>query len=331
MPSSQNNTYSDSDFNTASCLPVSADDRKYKLNYLNTNARSLRPKITSLVDAFQDLDITYAVVTETWFSEGDKLKEEAENLLLGKGLGAVTLSRPPGNAGFSHGGVAFIYKDSVAKVKKYDFPNPDLFEVLCCQMTVHTIKRKFFVISVYMPPGYRVGRARACFRHVNDLVLDIKNKHDAPYINIAGDFNQWQITEALLDYPDIVENSGGPTRKDRVIDRCFCNWPDSVVDTAVLPPLETEEVEPGSRRRSDHKLVLTSSLIDKIPPPNWQKFTFRPYSEEKAALFHNWMKEQSWHEVLNANSANDKANALQLMLDDAMNAFFPEKTVRLAY
>lgn len=93
---------------------MSEPDGYFYLNYVNTNARSLRPKILSLIDAFVELDLFFSVVTETWFSDGAKLELESEDLLLGHGLRAVTLNRPPGNAGFSHGGVALIYRDSLA-------------------------------------------------------------------------------------------------------------------------------------------------------------------------------------------------------------------------
>ena len=134
-----------------------------------------------------------------------------------------------------------------------------------------------------MPPGYTVGRAKSCFRHVRDLILDIKDKNKDAYICIGGDFNQWQIEEALEDYPDIVENQGGPTRKNRTIDRNFSNWSEDIVETAVLPPLETEEIEAGSRSPSDHKnspyqsgpWESKNAKMNTVYPPSFYKEKFR--------------------------------------------------------
>ena len=297
------------------------------LNFINTNARSLRPKITSLIDCFSNLDLSYAVITETWFTEGEKLELESENLLLGHDLNSLTLSRPPVNAGYSHGGVAIIYKNADIVAKRVDFPNPDAFEVLAAQFTLRGLKRKLFVVAAYMPPNYRVGRAKACLRHIRDLVLYIKNGNRDPYISLAGDFNQWQIQQAVEDYPDMVENSGGFTRKRRVIDRCLSNFSSNILSTKVLPPLETEASEAGTRR-SDHNIVLTSAKLDRLKSPTWKKIVYRPYSEAAATKFREWVEGKSWDEVLAANGSNEKARRLQTALDWAMNEFFPIKSIR---
>ena len=297
------------------------------LNYVNTNARSLRPKITSLIDAFSQLDLTFSVVTETWFTDGSKLELESEDLLLGHGLAALTLNRPAGRAGYSHGGVAIIYKDSAATAKVLPFPNHENFEVLCAQLNVRGIKRKLFVIAAYMPPGYRVGRAKACIRHISNLILHIKDKFKDPLISLSGDFNQWEIEKAVEDFPDMLENSGGPTRKDRIIDRCFCNWNDCIISTTVRAPLETESQD-GLSRKSDHKVVLTCSNIEKIPPPNWQIYKYRAFSKEGAKGFIDWASSQEWLDVLNASGSNDKVRKFQAIIDDASDHFFPLKTIR---
>lgn len=319
---SSNNSASGDNFLTANDMP----NGLFSMNYINTNARSLRPKITSLVDAFNDLDLTFSVITETWFSDGSKLERESEDLLLGKGLNAVTLNRPPGNAGYSHGGVAVIYRDSLAKAAPFSFPNPEKFEVLPVVLTVKGIKRKLVIIAAYLPPGYTVPRGKACIQHVKDLILHIKEKFSEPYIGLFGDFNQWKVEEAVEDYVDMSEQVGGNTRKDRVIDRNFCNW--NVMSTTIRAPLETEAVEPGTARKSDHNVVFMEASIQKIDPPNWQTFKFRQFSEEKAGEFKMWLESQDWRDVLLASGSNAKARAFQYILDEAMDFYFPFKTCR---
>ena len=215
---------------------MSQPDRIFNLNYVNTNARSLRPKITSLLDAFSNLDLTFSVITETWFTDGGNLQLESENLLLGHGINSLSRCRPPGRGGYSHGGVSILYRDSIAKAKLLSYPNPEEYEVIAATLTLVGVKRKFVVIGAYIPPGYTTARGKGCILYIRDLILEIKNTMTDPYIGVFGDFNQWQIQEAFDDYPDIVENSGGNTRRDRVIDRNFCNWHDDITSTEVLPP-----------------------------------------------------------------------------------------------
>ena len=46
---------------------------KEKINIINTNARSLLPKLNSLVDLIQENDTKIAFVTETWMQDGQVL------------------------------------------------------------------------------------------------------------------------------------------------------------------------------------------------------------------------------------------------------------------
>ena len=52
------------------------------INIINTNARSLCPKIESLIDCFEELEVTLGVVTETWLADGDSLDRDIQDCLL---------------------------------------------------------------------------------------------------------------------------------------------------------------------------------------------------------------------------------------------------------
>ena len=82
------------------------------LNIINTNARSLCPKINSLIDCFEELDITLGVVTETWLASGDSLDKDVQDLARGAGLNMVCLNRDVGGRGVAHGGVAVVASTS---------------------------------------------------------------------------------------------------------------------------------------------------------------------------------------------------------------------------
>ena len=62
---------------------------------LNTNDRSLCPKIESLIDCFDEMEGTIGVITETWLADGDKLKQDIDDLANGAGLGLICLNREP--------------------------------------------------------------------------------------------------------------------------------------------------------------------------------------------------------------------------------------------
>lgn len=301
-------------------------DNKVPINIINTNARSLRPKIVSFTECFVSLAITFAIVTETWFAHGSALELETERLLLGHGLGLQCLNRPPVN-GLSHGGVAVIFRASQTKLSRYKFPNPKAFEVLPTAATVAGVSRKFFIIATYIPPGYAVPRGKACMQHVADIVLDIKTRHADPFIVVSGDFNQWDMANSLAEFPDIEEVPGPPTRGSRKIDKVFLNWLEDVHDSGCLPPLDTE-LEGERKTFSDHRVQYVCSRLIKKESVKWETFSFRPMTVKGEQDFRAELSVQDWSCVTKCTGSNNKADQLQFVLDEMMDRHFPTKTIR---
>ena len=296
---------------------------------INTNARSIKPKMNCFVDNFKELDLTFAVITETWLTDGDVLSMQVENLLLGSGLSLFTRNRPPNIAGFSHGGIAIVTRESCSKFKVFDFPNPDGYEVMAVSGSVLKLSRKVFIIACYMPPNYRVPRAKGCFEHVNNLILEIKATEANALICLAGDFNQWEIEKPLEDFPDLGEVLTGPTRNNRRIDRTFTNWNEGIRSFCCLKPLEADlPGEDGVVPTSDHLVQLVEATFPRKHPIKWEKFTYRPYKEDSAGAFASALRDQDWSTVVSADGSNSKARAFQMIIDDHMDHFFPLKTVK---
>ena len=302
-------------------------DNKLEVNIINTNTRTLRPKLPSFITCFTNLALCLAVVTETLFANGNRLEIETENLLLGQGLNMRCLNRQPNASGLSHGEVAIIYRDSWARGKDYNFANPDAFEVLPLRLDFADFSRPMFVVAAYIPPGYTVARGRACLQLINDLVLVIKNNHRDPYILIAGDFNQWEIDQALVDYLDLVEVDTPPTRGDRNIVRIFTNWSSEIQDAGCIPPLETE-LEGPAKTYSDHNIQYACARLPKREKAVWETFTHRPFTSQGAAAFKLDLEGVDWMQVTSCTGSNAKAEAYQAIIEDLIHKNFPLKTVK---
>ena len=208
---------------------------------------------------------------------------QAEALLLGNGLRVHSLNRDPLASGVAYGGVAIVLRDSITKSQLYQFPNPEKFEVLPLNITVSEISRKLFVVAAYIPPGYKVPRARNCLQHIADVVLTIKNKYEDQLILVAGDFNQWDITGALAEFSDMLEVVTPTTRGDRKIDKIFTNWHEHVEEGGCCPPLQTD-AEDGPITRSDHNVQYVFSRLPRKEPVRWETYTYRPYSHNEGRL-----------------------------------------------
>ena len=137
-----------------------------RLMIINTNARSLCPKVNSLIDCLGELEASVAVVTETWLSEGAGLEDDVVDFEEGTGYGMLNLCRKPGRRGVSHGGVSVIYRKSDCELRRIPMQNRGNFEVLPTVGTLRGYARKVVVIGCYSPPNYVTARAKECLDHI---------------------------------------------------------------------------------------------------------------------------------------------------------------------
>lgn len=221
MSGEEEDFYDDDDGTLNRPLSVDASETRKmnELTIVNTNARSLAPKIDSLVDCFEEIGVDGAVVTETWLRDGRELQENLSDLEGRAGIGSLTLNRDPHpTTGVSHGGVGFFYKKKIGSFKRINMPNPDKFEILPVIGNLRGLARKLVVVGVYIPPNYAAARGAACLEYLEEMIIDIKRRYSDPFVVVTGDFNQWAVGDALQEFADIREVHVGPTRGDRAID-----------------------------------------------------------------------------------------------------------------
>ena len=83
---------------------------------------------------------------------------------------------------------------------------------------------------------------------------------------------------------------------------------------------------------SDH-LVPTMrplNMIDNLPARAHRKITVRPLHESLLAILQSSLKQQSWLRVLEASTANDKANIFQEVAMMMINEAVPEKVRKVS-
>ena len=135
-----------------SCENVPVDEpvksNKIPFTVINTNARSLSPKINSLIDCFSQMEASIGVITETWLTDGEALDEEIDDLTSGTGLGMVYRNREVNGRGFSHGGVAIVYREAAMSLRKMKIHNPKRFEVVAAECNLKGMRRKLVVVGL---------------------------------------------------------------------------------------------------------------------------------------------------------------------------------------
>ena len=162
-------------------------------------------------------------------------------------------------------------------LKVIDYPNPDSFEVLAAVASLHGHARKIVVVAVYIPPGYRVGRARACMAHISDLIMEAKRRYREPSIFVCGDFNQWGIADSLADFVDLEELQVGSTRGAHSIDKIFSNAHTTVRDKGTVAPLDAQDAPEGAD--SDHRVAYGRFDIQRVQNFEWLTYTYLYFNE----------------------------------------------------
>ena len=248
---------------------------------INCNARSLYPKIESLIDCVNETEAAVGVVTETWLN-GTEAEELTERLTYTEGIGMITRNREAASNGVSYGGVAVVWNESKCTLKRLDYRAGD-FEILACSGRIKGHSRHLVILACYIPPGYTKLQGERALEEISDTIMDVKWRFSDPYLVVAGDFNQWNIGDVLLDFQDVKEAEVGCTRNGKKIDRIFTNTTRSIEKSGTVAPLETDD----SSKKSDHRTAFCTFQMQKMKTFKWEKFTYRHYNEASVELFKN--------------------------------------------
>ena len=308
-------------------LTDNADNNKQKkssrrLCFINTNARSLFPKVKSLYDCFREKLVDFAMLTETWYQSDRTLQDKLDEYSSRFSLSAVVRNRTVlANNGRSYGGVAFIYRKKSANFTHFPLINPDNHEVLATVGNIAGIKGKIFCLTVYAPPNLTQLKARQLIDYLSDVIGEAKRKFRDCSIIVGGDFNQWQVQDITQEHPDLAEVLHGPTRGDRAIDRTFVNFGRAIAESGTLQPLETED-----SRESDHRIAWAEASFS-AEPDKTIKYTYRAYTDEGAELFLADINQQRWETVYQAKTTDEKAEVFANMVESLLEKHFKWKTV----
>ena len=141
------------DFNDTNTLDFK---HKNSLDIILTNARSLLPKLSSLVENMQELDCEIAIATETWFQDGKQLDRALTDIESGYGYAVVKRNR----RGARGGGVAIVYKRGDIVMQEIKTCKDYVVVAAIARRTGQ--RRKIATIAVYIPPNYTAEDNKNC-------------------------------------------------------------------------------------------------------------------------------------------------------------------------
>ena len=72
-----------------------------------------------MIEMFENLSLSFAIVTESWLKQGAKLHDFAIDLEAGEDIGIIHCSRPGKKGRTAGGGVAILYKKKLCQLSQY--------------------------------------------------------------------------------------------------------------------------------------------------------------------------------------------------------------------
>ena len=151
------------------------------LRFVTANARSLAPKIRSLITCFDELDLHFSLINESWLKDGEKLEEDAQDLELGQNLKIFHRNRTLRRGKTAGGGVAILYDKSriAMSERKYNWGKT---EAIMAVGKIAGISRKIVIISMYIPPQTRANKVLESLTLVRNAIGSVKNEMDDPLL-----------------------------------------------------------------------------------------------------------------------------------------------------
>ena len=303
-------------------MPSQQNARSSSFRFIVSNARSLAPKISSLIDNFNELDLNLAIITESWLRPGTGLAQDSTDLEHGEGLKIIHKSRPSKRGRTAGGGVAIIYNKDRIRLSERKI-KAGRAEIVCASGKLPKAARTVVVFAVYIPPRTRAPQVENIQMIINDEISRAKTDFHDPIIVMGGDFNKKPFLPAIVDFPDVSVIQTGPTRGDETLDFAMTNIENCTA--SLRQPLESDD----GQKRSNHKTILVDAPVGNEHRFKWKRVRTRPRTKKGDRTFRSLIENNSWQRIRDLNDAEEKANALVEELDSIMTKAYPVVTKKI--
>ena len=197
-------------------------------------------------------------------------------------------------------------------------------------VTSDSIVQNIVLGSIYSKPNSK--KKTATLDHIAETYNFLNAKYGRGlYWILAGDTNDLKLDPILHLSPSLKSVVTRPTRlnPDKILDNIITDLSKFYQIPECLPPLDADENSGG--KPSDHKIVVMepiSSLNNKSARVT-REISVRPMKQSGIDLFRHWLDNQSWDEVLEAETVDKKSEIFQNMLLQKLDEYLPVKKRRV--
>lgn len=298
----------------ATCTTSTAN-RNVLPDVLLLNARSVFNKKDELAVLIDQHKSDLVMVTETWLTEN--VPNEAVH------IPGLTIIRKDRNGGRG-GGVAIYVRDHIPVKVRNDLIQPP-FECLWVTIRPKWLPRvisKIAVACIYLPPTLVSSDLESFYDYFCYCCDLLTSESQSTAIIAAGDFNPssngFQIN-LISKHCQLKQLVKAPTRGTAVLDLILTNVATWYENPSVLAPIAASDhcvIKWQPKDRSKDKNIL-------------KKIKVRPLRQSSLREFNEYLKFYDWSPVLHAVCTNSKTDLFLELTNKMIDAFFPEKIVKL--
>ena len=299
----------------------------------NINPRSLYNKRTEFCTFIEQESIDIAFISETWERENETLNDiiEIENFQI-----VANVSQRKGRGGRP---AIVINKEkyTIKELTNTTIHVPWGVEAVWALLTPKNVShdskiQRIVCCSIYSNPSSNSKYKTLLLDHISDAfnIMSTKYSRGLHFI-LSGDLNHLNIDPILSLSPKFTQIVTDYTRLNppAILDPIIMTLPHMYQTPVCLDPLDADDTSGG--KSSDHRIPVARpiNILENKNSRQGRIVTFRPLTKSAYENFRNWIVDETWSDVYEAESAHKKASNLQELLCSKFKQYFPEKSFKV--
>ena len=290
------------------------------------NARSLFPKISSLVTDIEERTTDVCCVTEVWEQiSSKKHQRKIEELLEMKGIQYVSTPRRTGKRG---GGAAIAVNLEHYTLSKLNVKIPRAVETVWGLVKSKKVSSSppIIVCCFYSPPNRQTNPE--LIDHLTVTLQKLLNIHKNAGLIICGDRNKIDISTISALDPSLQQVVKRPTHGNKILDVIYTNLSTLYEEADILPPLCPDN--PLLAAPSDHHGagIIPVADITRSKMQNKIVKKIRPLPESLISEYKLKLSSVDFSFLLSMD-INDAVNSFENTTTNFLENTFPEKKITI--
>ena len=300
------------------------------------NARSLFPKLTSLITDIKERSVDICCVSEIWEDNKKKRKRKRrrrsqrfriEEMLELEGIQYI--STPRRNRRGGGAAIAVCLENFTVSKLNVNIPsNVETVWGMIKPKLPNSLFPSYIVCSFYSPPNLR--RNHALVNHLTVTLQNLMNIHRNSGIYLCGDRNNIDIQTLTAIDPSLHQVVSFPTHGPNILDVICTNLPQFYQPPLSLPPLVPDDPSKGAPSDHEGVLMLPVPFLKKSTHTNKKVKLVRPLPDSLIVNFWSSFAEVDFIGRLTPDmNVDELVSTYTSISSQLLDQTFPQKRVTI--